>query len=136
MKKVRVRSEHVTEAPAGLWSNCLKVGQMVYIAGLTARAPDGVNVLGGGEYGQSKVIFEKIRNLVTAAGGSMDDIVKLTIFVTNIANNSEVWRARKEFFSGDFPTCSLVEVKALAKPEILVEIEGVAYLGCGSNVAA
>ncbi|MGE3986451.1 RidA family protein [Pseudorhodoplanes sp.] len=135
MKKVRVRSNAVAEAPPGLWSNCLTVGPMIYIAGLTSRAPDGKAVLGSDEYSQSKIIFQKIKDLVVSAGGNMDDIVKLTIFVTNIANNSEVWRARKEFFSGDFPTCSLVEVKALAHPSILIEIEGVAYRGCSDAAA-
>ena len=60
---------------------------------------------------------------------SMDDITKLTIFVTDIANREKVWKARAEFFEGDFPACSLVEVSALADPRILVEIEGVAHLG-------
>jgi hypothetical protein len=66
---------------------------------------------------------------VEAAGGTMDNVAKLTIFVTDISKNVEVWRARKEFFSGDFPAASLVEVSALATPEILVEIEAVAVLG-------
>ena len=58
----------------------------------------------------------------------------MTIFVTDIKKNTEVWRARSEFFSGDFPTCSLVEVKGLAKPEILVEIEAVAHIGCSAEL--
>lgn len=59
----------------------------------------------------------------------MADIVKLTIYVVDISKNKEVWRARQEFFTGDFPTSTLVEVSSLAKPEVLVEIEAVAYLG-------
>ena len=62
----------------------------------------------------------------------MDDVVKMTIFVTSIAKNTEVWRARSEFFNGDFPACSLVEASSLAKPEILVEIEAIAHLGSSS----
>lgn len=130
MQKIRVRAEHVAEPPPGLWSNCLKVGQFVYVSGLTARGPDGQMPVQG-EYAQTQVIFRKMKALVTAAGGAMDDIVKLTVFVTNITQNTEVWRARKEFFVGDFPACSLVEVRALAKLDTLVEIEGVAYLGSG-----
>ena len=49
--------------------------------------------------------------------------------VDDIANREKVWKARAEFFEGDFPACSLVEVSALADPRILVEIEGVAHLG-------
>ena len=64
-----------------------------------------------------------------AAGGSLDDVVKMTFFMVDIKNNTEVWRARREFFSGDFPASTLVEVRSLAGPETLVEIETVAYLG-------
>jgi len=118
-----------------MWSNCLKVGEAVYISGMTSRSPDGQTIVGSDEYAQCQVIFAKIRDLMVAAGGSMNDVVKMTIFVTRIGNNGEVWRARKEFFSGDFPACSLVEVSALAKPSILVEIEAVGYLGCSSGAA-
>jgi 2-iminobutanoate/2-iminopropanoate deaminase len=66
---------------------------------------------------------------IKAAGGTMDNLVKMTIFVVDITKNTEVWRARREFFSGDFPASTLVEVRSLAKPEVLVEIEAVAWLG-------
>ena len=86
---------------------------------MTARGMDGATILGDNEYDQAKVVFDKIKNLVEAAGGVMDDVVKMTIFVTDIANNADVWKARQEFFTGDFPACTLVQVAALAKPEIL-----------------
>ena len=59
-------------------------------------------------------------------------MVKLNIYVTNIANREEVWRARRESFEGAFPACTLVEVSALA-PDILVEIECVAILNQGGR---
>lgn len=127
----RVTSDAVTEPAPELWSNCMVVDKVAYISGLTARGRDLNTIEGDDEYNQTRVIFEKYRHLVEAAGGAMSDFVKLTIYVTNIANREKVWQARREFFSGDFPACSLVEVSALASPEILVEIEGVAYLGQG-----
>lgn len=130
MKKQRILAPTVNEPAPGMWSNCLRVGELVYVSGLTARGPDGQTILGADEYGQAQVIFGKMRDLLVAAGGAMDDVVKMTIFVTDIANNHLVWKARKEFFSGDFPACSLVEVSALAKPEIRVEIEATAHIGC------
>ena len=133
MKKEKIVSEHVAEPKPRLWSNCLRVGNVAYVSGMTARAKDGETLLGDNEYEQSKVVFGKIKDLVEAAGGKMDDVVKMTIFVTNIAKNTEVWRARSEYFSGDFPACSLVEVSNLAKPEILVEIEAIAHLGSSST---
>jgi enamine deaminase RidA (YjgF/YER057c/UK114 family) len=68
-----------------------------------------------------------------AAGGRMDDIVKVVIFVTDITRREEVWKARREVFSGDFPASTLVEVRALAVPEILVEVEAIAVLGAGGS---
>lgn len=125
----RVIAPSVTEAAAGLWSNCLVVGNIAYISGLTSRGSKFETILGGDEYEQSKVIFAKIKALVEAAGGAISDVVKLTIFVTDIAQREKVWAARREFFTGDFPCATLVQISALASPEILVEIEAVAHLG-------
>ena len=130
--KIRVVSPDVKEPAPRLWSNCVKVGSVAYVSGMTARGPDGQTVLGDNEYEQAKVVLQKIRALVQAAGGQMDDVVKMTIFVTRIGKNTEVWRAREEFFSGDFPACTLVEVSSLAKPEILLEIEAIAHIGCAA----
>ena len=132
MNKQRVYSEAVGEPDESMWSNCLRIGDLVTVSGLTARGLDGTTIHGDGEYEQARFIFQKIKNLVEAAGAQMDDVVKMTIFVTKIVNNSEVWKARKEFFNGDFPACTLVEVSGLAKPEILVEIEALAIVGCSA----
>ena len=125
----RVTSPQVAEPPPERWSNALRVGDALYLAGFTSRANDGKTIDGKGEYEQARVIFTKIRHLVEAAGGVMADVVKLNIYVVDIRNNTEVWRARREFFSGNFPVSTLVEVKGLATPEILVEIEAVAHVG-------
>jgi 2-iminobutanoate/2-iminopropanoate deaminase len=63
----------------------------------------------------------------------MSDVVKVTIYVVNIKQNIEVWRARQEFFTGDFPCSTLVEIRSLATPEILVEIEAIAWIGAGKR---
>jgi len=130
----QIKSDKVTEPAPGLWSNCLKVDNLVFISGLTARSKE-LDPTGGDEYQQTRLIFERMKALVEAAGGRMADIVKLTIFVTNIANREKIWTARKEAFSGAFPACSLVEVRNLA-PGISVEIEGIAVLDRGGRPAA
>ena len=73
--------------------------------------------------------------MVEAAGGAMGDVVKITVYVTDIRNNTKVWAARREFFVGDFPASTLVEVRALASPEILVEIDAIAHVGRGPRWA-
>jgi 2-iminobutanoate/2-iminopropanoate deaminase len=129
---VRAISPQVIEPPAGTWSNCLVAGGVAYLAGMTARGA-GEAGASGDEYAQSQAIFAKIRSLVEAAGGSMADIVKVTIFVTDISQREKVWRARREFFTGNFPASTLVQVAALADPSLKVEIEAVAHIGAGSR---
>jgi enamine deaminase RidA (YjgF/YER057c/UK114 family) len=104
----------------------LVVGGVAYLAGMTARGD-------GDEYSQAKAIFAKIRHLVEAAGGSMADIVKVTIFVTDISQREKVWQARREFFTGNFPASTLVQVAALADPSIKVEIEAVAHIAASQR---
>ena len=128
----RYTSPKVKEPGTKLWSNCLVCDGIAYIAGLTSRNADGVTIDGKNEYEQAKIIFEKHKALIEAAGGKMSDFTKLTIFVTRIQNNTEVWKARAEFFQGNFPACSLVEVSKLAAPNIFVEIEGIAHIGKGN----
>jgi enamine deaminase RidA (YjgF/YER057c/UK114 family) len=125
----RATSPHVPEPPPERWSNCLVCDGIAYVSGMTARAGDKVS--GNDEYEQSKAIFTKIKHMLEAAGGAMADVVKITVYVTDIKNNTKVWQARREFFKGDFPASTLVEVSALAAPEILVEIEAIAHLGKG-----
>ena len=85
----RVTSPEVAEATPGLWSNCLVVDRIAYVSGMTARDRNFQPAKDADEYVQAKIIFGKIRALVEAAGGAMADIVKLTIFVTNIANREK-----------------------------------------------
>ena len=127
----RYTSPKVKEPAPKLWSNCIVCDGIAYIAGLTSRNADGVTIDGKDEYEQTKIIFQKHKALIEAAGGKMADFTKLTIFVTRIENNKQVWEARSEFFSGNFPACSLVEVSKLATPKIYVEIEGIAHIGKG-----
>jgi 2-iminobutanoate/2-iminopropanoate deaminase len=127
----RVSSPHVSEPPAERWSNALRVGNVLYVSGMTSRANDGKTIQGGDEYEQARFVFTKIRHLVVEAGGAMSDVVKMIVYVVNIKNNTEVWRARREFFSGDFPVSTLVEVRALGTSDTLVEIEVIAHIGAG-----
>jgi 2-iminobutanoate/2-iminopropanoate deaminase len=125
---VRAISPEVPEPAPGTWSNCLVVNGIAYLAGMTARGADAAD-----EYTQSRAIFTKIRHLVEAAGGSMADIVKVTIFVTDIRQREKVWQARGEFFTGNFPASTLVQVAALADPSLKVEIEAVAHIGASKR---
>jgi enamine deaminase RidA (YjgF/YER057c/UK114 family) len=133
----RVSSPAVAEPPPGLWSNCLVADGIAYVSGMTARARgDFGTVEGGGAYEQAKIIFAKIRDLVRAAGGEMADVVKITVYVTDMSDRKEVWRARREFFAGNFPASTLVQVAALAEPAMKVEIDAVAHIGASGGTGA
>jgi enamine deaminase RidA (YjgF/YER057c/UK114 family) len=95
---------------------------IAYISGMTAREGDSV-------YAQARIIFGKIKKLVESAGGTMADVVRIAIYVTDIGTRQEVHEARREFFSGNFPTATMVQVAALADPAYRVEIDAIAHIG-------
>ena len=134
-KKQRIQSPQVGEPPADTWSNCLVVGEQVFIAGMTARGDEFDDVPGGSAYEQAVVILRKIKILMEAAGGNIDDIVKVVIYLTDINERDEVWKARREFFAGDFPVSTLFEVSKLVRPEMKVEIDAVGVLGASGKGA-
>lgn len=97
--------------------------------GMTARGADPKALGAMDEYAQAKVIFGKIKSLVEAAG-AMSDVVKITIFLTEIASNSKVWPGAA---ANSSPAISGLDPGRGDAPvaEILVEIEAVAHIGKG-----
>jgi 2-iminobutanoate/2-iminopropanoate deaminase len=132
-KQERIISPNVAEYPPGHWSNCIRVGDAIYLSGFTSRGQDLKTIHGINDaYEQTKVIFTKVKHCLEAAGANMSDVVNMTIFVTDMALNQDVWRARREFFTGHFPCSTLVQVAGLGTPEILVEIQVQAQAGSGA----
>jgi len=133
-KKQRCISPKVAEREAGLWSNCMRVGDHIWLSGFTARADDLTSIQGANDAEeQARVIFTRVKNCLEAAQASMDDVVNMTIYVTDMADNKAIWAARKEFFTGDFPCSTLVQVAALGHPDIKVEITCQAVADCGTH---
>ena len=133
MSKQRIRANTVGEPPEGTWSNCLVIDRHVYIAGMTSRSDEFDKIVGDNAYEQSKAIFDKIKALIDAAGGTMSDIVKVNVFLTDVNDRQQVWEARREYFGGDFPVSTLLEISKLVHPDMLVEIEAVGILGAGAD---
>lgn len=129
MSITRICAAPAGEPPQGTWSNCLVVDRHVYIAGMTSRSNEFDIIEGENAYEQSKIILDKIKALIEAAGGTMAEIVKVNIFLTDIKDRQQVWDARREYFSGDFPVSTLLEVSKLVHPDMYVEIEAVGFLG-------
>lgn len=134
----RVRCEQVPDAPHATWSNALVIGDEIVMSGMTAHPATREASEAGtplSVYEQTMVVLEKIRALVEAAGGNIGCIYKLVVYVTDIADKTEVGRARQAFFAaqvaagGAYPCSTLVEVSGLVFPELRVEIEACARLG-------
>ena len=129
---VRIRSPNVAEPADSRFSNCLLVDGVAYIAGMTASDAAAQDAGDRDEvYRQATIIFGKIRQLIESAGGTMADVVKITVYVLDINQRQGVWRARQEAFSGDFPTATMIQVGALANPAYKVEVDAIAHLGAG-----
>src|SRR5258705_14003105 len=129
MKMQRGAGRNLKEPAPGTWSNCRVYDNQVFVVGMTASSTTG-GVLGDGSvYSQAKETFTKIEHLVDAAGGTMNDVIRLDIYVTDIKQREEVWRARREFFTGDFPVSTLVGVLALGAPKLVLEVNATGFLG-------
>jgi 2-iminobutanoate/2-iminopropanoate deaminase len=122
----RITSREVAEPPPKSFSQCLVAGDTIYVSGQLARLEDGSVGGDGSMLSQATIALGRIKALLEAAGASMDDVAKLTIYVTDITKRPEINEARQKFFTGDFPTSTLVEVSALAGPGLLIEIEAIA----------
>ena len=134
-KRRRVSSPAVPEPPPGTFSRAIQVGNQLFVAGMTANSPSGIE---GGDSmtGQTHAVFTKIKHLVEAAGGTMNDIVKMTGFITDISRRDEYLRARQPFFTADPPASTLVEITALAAPGLIIEVEVMAILGSSGGRSA
>lgn len=124
----RVVSAKIAEPAPGSYSMCKRVGNHVYVSGQIASDNSGKVIGRGDAYKQAQVIFRKIAALMEAAGGTVDDVVKVVMYTTDMRHQPDIWKARRETFSGDFPTSTLICVTALFSPELLVEIEAVGYI--------
>jgi 2-iminobutanoate/2-iminopropanoate deaminase len=116
--------------PRGSYSlvNIAQPGRMVFIAGQTASDPQG-NVVGIGDVrAQTRYVIEKIKRAVEAAGGTINDVVAMSVFTTDVRYHRDVNEVRREVLGSNFPTSTMVQVVALARPELLLEINATAVV--------
>ena len=128
----RISTEPDFYAPYRI-SQAMRVGDLIFVSGQAAIDEHGI--VGAGDFdAQAEQAFGNLRQVLEAGGSSMRDIVKVTIYLTDMANFPKIVELRGKWFSEPYPADTIVQVVALALPELEIEIEAVAVVSIGDLV--
>ncbi len=113
-------------APAaiGTYSQAVRVGNTLYLSGQIPLVPDTMELAQGGIDEQARQVFRNLTAVAAAAGGSLDNFVKLTVYLTDLGNFQTINKVMEEFFTSPFPTRAAVGVNELPK-QAQVEVEAI-----------
>ena len=131
MKKEQIRTDRIRE-PSGHFSQAIAIeakGKLVFISGMTSRRPDGTIAGIGDIEAQTRQVCENIKSAVEAAGGTMDDICRVDVYVRNMEHFDKIHKVRREFFKAPAPASTMVEVTKMVSPDYLIEINAIAVVG-------
>jgi enamine deaminase RidA (YjgF/YER057c/UK114 family) len=127
---VRVMSERLS-TPIGNFVHAVEVpsdSALLFLSGMTSRGGDGGVVHVGNAAEQTRRILQNMLTLLDERGLTLTNVVKITVYVKNMADLDEIHRVRREFFTEDFPASTLVEVSQFVHPDMLIEIDSIAYV--------
>lgn len=112
------------------YSNCVKVAagsSLLFLSGQVGIDPAG-RIVGPDAASQTKQAIENLRVMLAANGATLDDVVRVTVYVTDMRHFEEIAAVRLQAFPKNGPSSTIIEVRALALPELLIEIDAVAVI--------
>jgi enamine deaminase RidA (YjgF/YER057c/UK114 family) len=130
MPKREVTSDSIRK-PIGVFSQATVVearGRLVFISGMTARRADGSIAGIGNIEVQTRQVCENIRAAVEGAGGTLDDVCRVDVFVRNMEHFDTIHKVRREYFKPPLPASTMVEVTKMVSPDYLIEINAIAVI--------
>jgi 2-iminobutanoate/2-iminopropanoate deaminase len=125
MNKIAIASNRVAK-PFGIFSQAVKAGTLIFVSGQVAKDTSGEVVGKGDINAQTKQCLENLKHVLEAGGATLEDVVKLTVYVANMEHLSTIHEVRAEYFKEPYPASTLIEVSRFTHPEYLIEIEAVA----------
>ncbi|MFL6796680.1 MAG: RidA family protein [Xanthobacteraceae bacterium] len=130
MPKQQIVSEKLRQ-PSGHFSQATAIaarGRLIFISGMTARRADG-SIAGIGDIEvQTRQVCENLKAAVETAGGTMDDICRVDVYVRNMEHFDAIHKVRREYFKAPAPASTMVEVCKMTSPDYLIEINAIAVL--------
>ncbi|HEX5595575.1 MAG TPA: RidA family protein [Micromonosporaceae bacterium] len=130
MAKQQVTSPELA-VPNGHFAHATMVearGRMVFISGMTARNKEGTVTGVGDVSAQTHQVCQNLRAAVEAAGGTMDDIVRVDVYVRNMEDFQAIHAVRRQYFTGEPPASTMVEVSKFVNKDYLIEISAIAVI--------
>jgi len=130
MAKEQISTDRLRE-PSGHFSQATTIeasGKLVFISGMTARQPDGTIAGIGDIETQTRQVCENIKSAVEAAGGTLDDVCRVDVYVRNMEHFDAIHKVRREYFSPPLPASTMVEVTKMVSPDYLIEINAIAVV--------
>ncbi|HZS66857.1 MAG TPA: RidA family protein [Burkholderiales bacterium] len=131
MSKRQIQSAKIRQ-PSGHFSQAIATeakGKLVFISGMTARRADGTIAGIGDIEAQTRQVCENLKAAVEAAGGTMDDICRVDVYVRNMEHFDQIHKVRREYFGSPPPASTMVEVTKMTSPDYLIEINAIAVIG-------
>jgi reactive intermediate/imine deaminase len=133
MPKTQIVSPKLPQ-PSGHFSHATAIaarGTLVFISGMVSRGADGAIVGVGDIAAQTRQVCENLKAAVEQAGGTMDDICRVDVYVRNMEHFDAIHKVRAQYFKPPLPASTMVEVTKMTSPDYLIEISAIAVLPNG-----